>query len=44
MEDVKALVGENESIDRLTYIMDTVTEISGGIKLEFDISLVRGQG
>ena len=45
VEDVKALVGENESIDRLTYITDTVSEISGGkVKLEFDISLVRGQG
>lgn len=45
MDDVKALVGENEALERLSYIMACVTEISGGkVKLDFDISLVRGQG
>lgn len=45
MDDVKELVGENEALGRLSYIMDTVTAVSDGkVKLDFDISLVRGQG
>lgn len=45
MEDVKSLVGENEALERLCYIMNTVKEISDGkVKMDFDISLVRGQG
>ncbi len=45
MDDVRELVGENEALERLTYIMDTVTAVSDGkVKLDFDISLVRGQG
>lgn len=45
MEDVRELVGENEAISRLAYIMDSVEKISdGGVALDFDISLVRGQG
>ena len=45
MDDVRALVGDCDAIERLTYIMDSVTAISdGAVKLAFDISLVRGQG
>ena len=45
MDDVKALLGEADAIENLEYIMNSVTQIAGDtIKLEFDISLVRGQG
>lgn len=45
MDDVRALLGESPALDNLSYIMNSVTEIAGdSIKLEFDISLVRGQG
>jgi len=45
MDNVKELLGENAALDNLSYIMSAVNEIAGDkIKLEFDISLVRGQG
>jgi len=45
MDDVRALLGESTALDNLSYIMNGVSEIAGdNIKLEFDISLVRGQG
>ena len=45
LDAVAALVGDTTAANRLRYIMDTVTELSGGeVKTKFDISLVRGQG
>ncbi|MBQ4066028.1 MAG: histidine--tRNA ligase [Clostridia bacterium] len=45
MEDVRSLLGEADALANLEYIMSSVNAIAGdSIKLEFDISLVRGQG
>lgn len=45
MDDVRALLGESDAIANLEYIMNSVNAIAGdSIKLDFDISLVRGQG
>ena len=45
MEDVRGLLGESDAIANLEYIMKSVEEIAGDtVKLDFDISLVRGQG
>lgn len=45
MDDVRNLLGECDALKNVEYIMNSVEEIAGDtIKLEFDISLVRGQG
>ena len=45
LADVSAATGNSEAAARLEYITDAVEKISaGGIKLEFDVTLVRGQG
>ena len=45
LEDAEKLVSGSDAPARLRYICDTVTKISKGkVKLEFDITLVRGQG
>ena len=45
IDDVKALLGECDAIANLEYIIKSVEAIAGDtVKLDFDISLVRGQG
>ena len=45
MGDVRSLLGESDAISNLEYIMNSIEAIAGdSIKLDFDISLVRGQG
>ena len=45
MDDVRALLGEADALKNLEYIMSSVEAIAGdAVKLDFDISLVRGQG
>ncbi|MBQ2729275.1 MAG: histidine--tRNA ligase [Clostridia bacterium] len=45
MDDVRALLGESDALANLEYIMSSVEAIAGDtVKLDFDISLVRGQG
>jgi len=45
MDDVRALLGDCEALANLEYIMSGVEAIAGdSVKLDFDISLVRGQG
>lgn len=45
IEDMASLCGEMPEIEQLNYIISSVTEISQGkYDIEFDISLVRGQG
>ena len=45
MNNVRELLGESDAIANLEYIMQSVEAIAGDtVKLDFDISLVRGQG
>ncbi|MDD4111323.1 MAG: HisS family protein [Clostridia bacterium] len=45
LEDIEKTCGKMEEIDQLRYIIDCIDKLSKGkYKIEYDISLVRGQG
>jgi histidyl-tRNA synthetase len=45
IEKAKALCGEEESIQSIEYILDSVKAISGGsFEVVYDLTLIRGQG
>lgn len=45
LDNIRAICGNVESIERLEFIIKTVGELSGGtLEVEFNMSLVRGQG
>lgn len=45
LEDIEKICGKMEEIDQLKYIIDCIEKLSNKkYKIEFDISLVRGQG